>query len=153
MHNAAAIAGLGFINSMCSLAHALGHSLGAIYGLPHGRAVGLFLPYTIQFNIGNGTEETRYQDIAALLGLPSSTPQQGAESLVQAIHQLADKIGQPHTIQQALDISMTQLETDLDRLTDHTESDTQVITAVRSPGTEDIRTLFKYAYQGKDIDW
>ncbi len=76
MHNAAAIAGLGFINSMCSLAHALGHSLGAVYNLPHGRTVGLFLPYTIQFN-ALGDEPTRYHEIAAFLGLPAATVRQG----------------------------------------------------------------------------
>jgi len=153
MHNAAAIAGLGFINSMCSLAHALGHSLGAAYNLPHGRVVGLFLPYTIQFNAYNNNGQTRYQDISAFLGLPATTSQQGTQSLVQALHQLAEQIGQPRSIQQALDISLTQLEQDLDILTEHAANDTQIITAVRSPTTEEIKKLFLYAYQGKDIDW
>lgn len=153
MHNAAAIAGLGFINSMCSLAHALGHSLGATYNLPHGRVVGLFLPYTIQFNAYNNNGQTRYRDIAAFLGLPATTSQQGTQSLVQALHQLAEQIGQPRSIQQALEISLAQLEQDLDILTEHAESDTQIITAVRSPSTEEIQKLFLYAYQGKDIDW
>src|SRR5512137_1545458 len=49
MHNAATCAGLGFGNSMASLAHAMGHALGAVFHLPHGRAVSLFLPYTIEF--------------------------------------------------------------------------------------------------------
>jgi alcohol dehydrogenase class IV len=153
MHNAAAIAGLGFINSMCSLAHALGHSLGAIYNVPHGRAVGLFLPYTIQFNASESNGQTRYQEIADFLGLPATTAQQGAESVVQAIQQLASQIEQPSSIQQALDISLTDLENNLEQLIDHAEGDTQIITAVRSPSTEDIRQLFVYAYYGQEIDW
>ncbi|HXV97813.1 MAG TPA: iron-containing alcohol dehydrogenase, partial [Anaerolineae bacterium] len=110
MHNAAAIAGLGFINSMCSLAHALGHSLGAVYNLPHGRTVGLFLPYTIQYNARCGSDQPRYHDLAALLGLPAVTPEQGAASLVQAVRRLAAEIEQPLSIQQALQISLTDLE-------------------------------------------
>jgi alcohol dehydrogenase class IV len=153
MHNAAAIAGLGFINSMCSLAHALGHSLGAMYQLPHGRAVALFLPYTIQFNACGNNGQVRYQDIAAFLGLPAATPQQAADSLVAAIHHLGHQIGQPQTIQQALDISLVNLKNDLAKLVEHTESDTQVITAVRSPTTEEIEKLFLYAYHGQAIDW
>jgi alcohol dehydrogenase class IV len=153
MHNAAAIAGLGFINSMCSLAHALGHSLGAQYQLPHGRAVGLFLPYTIQFNASDHDSRTRYGDIAVALGLPGATPQQGAESLVRGIHQLAEQIGQPGSIGQALDVSLVRLENDLEILTEHAASDTQIITAVRSPTTEDIEKLFLYAYDGRTIDW
>jgi Alcohol dehydrogenase, class IV len=49
MHNAAAIAGLGFGNAMASMAHAMGHTLGATFHIPHGRAVGIYLPYTIEF--------------------------------------------------------------------------------------------------------
>ncbi len=153
MHNAATIAGLGFINSMCSLAHALGHSLGGIYNFPHGRAVGLFLPYTIQFNAFEAADLTRYRDIAAFLGLPASSAQEGAASLVKALRQLARQIKQPRSIQQALDIPLTTLENDLDRLVAHAESDTQIITAVRTPTTENIRNLFLHAYHGTDINW
>lgn len=153
MHNAAAIAGLGFINSMCSLAHALGHSLGAVYNLPHGRTVGLFLPYTIQFNSQCSDGQPRYHDLAAFLGLPAATPQQGANSLVQAIRRLATTIGQPLSIRQAAEISPAEFEDSLAKLVENAESDTQIITTFRSPSSEDIRRLFLYAYQGKDIDW
>ncbi len=37
MHYAATIAGMGFGNSMASLAHGLGHSLGGVFHVPHGR--------------------------------------------------------------------------------------------------------------------
>ena len=152
MHNAATIAGLGFINSMCSLAHALGHSLGALYHLPHGRCVGLFLPYTIQFN-ALGDEPTRYQKLANFLNLPAVTPGQGAASLVQAIHQLAEEIGQPRSIRQAVDLSLDQFEANLDQLVERAETDTQIVTAVRIPTTDDVRLLFRYAYHGQAIDW
>ncbi|MGC9349936.1 MAG: iron-containing alcohol dehydrogenase, partial [Anaerolineae bacterium] len=49
MHNAATLAGLGFGNAMASMAHAAGHALGAAFHVPHGRAVGLLLPYTIEY--------------------------------------------------------------------------------------------------------
>jgi alcohol dehydrogenase class IV len=152
MHNAATIAGLGFINSMCSLAHALGHSLGAVYDIPHGRAVGMLLPYTIQYNaLDNG--QARYQEIAAFLGLPAATPQQGADSLVQAIRQLAQEIEQPLSIEQAINVPLADFENDLGKLVEYAEDDTQIVTAVRSPDTEEIRKLFLYAYHGKDVDW
>ncbi|MFN8456127.1 MAG: iron-containing alcohol dehydrogenase [Anaerolineae bacterium] len=153
MHNAAAIAGLGFINSMCSLAHALGHSLGAVYHLPHGRTVGLFLPYTIQYHTNPCPEQTRYHEIAAFLGLPAATPLQGAESLAQAVRQLAIKIGQPFSIQAALPLTLAQLEQHLDKLVENAENDSQIITSPRPPNAEDIRKLFIYAFQGQDIDW
>ncbi len=152
MHTAATLAGLGFINSMCSLAHALGHSLGAVYSLPHGRCVGLFLPYTIQFN-ARGAEPTRYHEIAKFLDLPAATIQQGTDSLVRGIEQLAEKIGQPRNLQQALSLPLAQLEADLEELVERAETDTQIVTAVRSPASEDVRRLFLYAYHGHTIDW
>jgi alcohol dehydrogenase class IV len=153
MHNAAAIAGLGFINSMCSLAHALGHSLGATYNIPHGRTVGLFLPYTIQYNALTDDQEIRYHEIARFLDLPSTTPQQGAASLVKTVRQLAEQVGQPVSIRQALDLSFDRFEQDLDKLVEQAESDTQILTSTRSPSSEDIRQIFLYAYDGRDIDW
>ncbi len=151
LHNAAAIAGLGFINSMCSLAHALGHSLGGLFDIPHGRAVGLLLPYTIEFN-ANGAA-TRYRDLAAFLGQPAATEAEGASSLAAAIRQLAAHIGQPQTIAQALNISAAEFEHQLETLIDHAESDTQIVTAPRSPSTADVRRLFWAAFHGHPIDW
>ncbi len=88
------------------------------------------------------------------LGLLAATPHQGTESLVQAIHHLAKKkIEQPGSIRQAVNISLAELENDLDKLVEHAENDTQIITSVRSPSSEDIRKLFLYSYQGKNIDW
>jgi alcohol dehydrogenase class IV len=152
MHNAAAIAGLGFINSMCSLAHALGHSLGAIFKLPHGRCVGLFLPYTIQFN-ALGQNLPRYHHLAGLLGRSAVTPQEGAASLVQAIRTLAQEIGQPLTIAQATGIRPPEFEASLSQLIDNAITDTQIITASRSPDDEDLRRLFWCAFTGQDVDW
>src|SRR5512136_503895 len=100
MHNAATIAGLGFGNSMAAMAHGLGHSLGAVCGVPHGRAVGLFLPYTIEFTV-RGEVPCRYADIAAFLGLGPVDEADGAAKLAAAIRGLARRIDQPTTLQEA----------------------------------------------------
>ena len=152
LHTAAAIAGLGFMNSMCSLAHALGHSLGGLFNLPHGRCVGLFLPYTIQYN-ALGSAPTRYRELAAFLNLPAATSTQAADSLVQALRGLSTQIGQPTAICRALDIAPAQFEAMLTLLVDHAENDSQLLTAERIPSTEDVRQLFRHAFDGKDIDW
>jgi len=152
LHNAAALAGLGFMNSMCSLAHALGHSLGAVFNLPHGRCVGMFLPYTIQFN-ARGDAPTRYQELAAFLGLPAATPAAAADSLTQAIRRLAADIGQPGSIEAMLNMSAAEFEARLEQLTDFAEADSQLLTTVRLPDRDDVRRLFLYAFEGKDIDW
>jgi len=152
MHNAAALAGLGFGNSMAALAHALGHSLGAIFQIPHGRAVGLFLPYTIQY-ITTGPSPTRFHEISRFLGLPADTPAIGSTSLVEAIRTLATTVAQPLTIAEAIDISLPDFEKALDRLVANAEADTVIAMGARIPTEAEVARLFRYAYAGKAIDF
>jgi alcohol dehydrogenase class IV len=150
MHNAATIAGLGFGNAMAALAHAMGHALGATFHTPHGRAVGLLLPYTIEFNANNG--QGRYADIARLLGLPAVHEAQGAANLVAAIQTLQHKIGQPVTISD-LNISHRSFMEALPRLVANTDMDTQVVFGARIPDSKQTEKLFLYAYDGRPVDF
>jgi alcohol dehydrogenase class IV len=153
MHNAATLAGLGFINSMAATAHALGHSLGAVFQVPHGRAVSLFLPYVVQFN-ARGGQPTRYADIARYLGLPATDEEEGAASLVSAIRDLERKIGQPLDIRAALpDLRPDEFATRLDKLVDNAEMDATIVAGVRDLSRDDTRRLFEYAYAGRDVDF
>jgi alcohol dehydrogenase class IV len=150
MHNAATIAGLGFGNSFAALAHALGHALGAAFHTPHGRAVGLFLPYTIEFSANGG--EACYAEIARFLGLPAATDEQGAASLVAAIRDLMKKLGLPPSVRE-LGISEDDYNQAMLLLIDNTETDTQMVSSCRVPDTHEVEQLFRYAYEGKSIDF
>ncbi|UCC88555.1 MAG: iron-containing alcohol dehydrogenase [Anaerolineales bacterium] len=153
MHNAAALAGLGFINSLAAAAHALGHSLGAVFHIPHGRAVSLLLPYTIQFN-ARGVQPTRYVDIARLLNMSAADDQEGANSLVSAICDLERQVGQPLSIREALpDVAPDEFAAHLDKLVDNAEMDATIVASPRDLSTDDTRRLFEYAYEGKDVDF
>lgn len=57
VHIGASMAGLAFSNSQITLAHALGHSLGAHFKIPHGVSVGIFLPHVIRFNYSSADKE------------------------------------------------------------------------------------------------
>jgi alcohol dehydrogenase class IV len=150
MHNAATIAGLGFGNAFAALAHVLGHALGAAFHTPHGRAVGLFLPYTIEFTANAGVG--RYAEIAHFLGLPAGEDGEGVASLVTAIRQLYGRIGQPTSIRE-LGITAEAFADALPHLIECAESDTQIVSAARIPEPEDLEWLFRYAYEGKVIDF
>jgi alcohol dehydrogenase class IV len=150
MHNAATIAGLGFGNSMAALAHAMGHSLGAVFHIPHGRAVSLFLPYTMQFTANGG--ESRYVDIARFLGLPAQDEAEGAANLVSAIHELQHMTDQPTSLSD-LSISIEAFREALPHLIANAESDTSLVMSVRIPSSEDLEQLFRYAYEGKPVDF
>ncbi len=150
MANAATIAGLGFGNSMASLAHAMGHSAGALFHLHHGRVVGLLLPYTIEFVAIGG--KGRYAELARFLDLPAQDEQQAGFALADAIRRLAERIGEPLSLRDA-GVSTQDFENQLERLCDLAEMDPTVITGFRVPSREELARLFRYAYEGKRVDF
>lgn len=151
MHNAATIAGLGFGNSMAAMAHALGHSLGMAIEMPHGRAVGLCLPYTIQFNV-RGCLPTRYAEIARFLNLPASDEEEGAASLVNAIRRLARRIGQPTTLRQA-GLTPEEFEARLPKLVENALNDSAMTVNPRFPEEEEVERLYRCLFDGQAVDF
>jgi alcohol dehydrogenase class IV len=150
MHNAAACAGLGFGNAMASMAHAMGHSLGSALHVPHGRAVALFLPYTIEFFSSQAPE--RFVELARLAGFPNAGGGQGAREFAQYIRDLCREIGNPTSVSE-IGITCEAYEEQLDKLVDDALNDTQMVTAVRAPSSEELRKLFLYAYDGRTVDF
>ena len=151
MHNAATLAGLGFGNSMAAMAHALGHSLGAVCHVPHGRAVGLFLPYTIAFT-ARGSEEARYADVAQVLGLSCADEAAGAAALAQAVRDLARQIGQPLTLREA-GLGEPEFEACLPHLLDNALNDGCIVMGRRYATAEEVERLLRYAYDGREVDF
>ena len=150
MHNAATCAGLGFGNAMASMAHAMGHVLGAVFHIPHGRAVALFLPYTIEFVARE--EPERFAELGALVGSSSEGGERGARALAADIRSLCRQVGNPTGVAEA-GIDRQTHELQLDKLVDDAFNDTQMITSARSPSYEELRQLFLYAYDGQSVDF
>lgn len=69
MQIAACLAGQAIDNSGTGIAHAIGHALGAIGHIHHGRAVGLSLRAAIGWNAEVGIE--RHAQVAQAMGVPS----------------------------------------------------------------------------------
>ncbi len=148
MHNAATCAGLGFGNAMASMAHAMGHSLGGAFHVPHGRAVVLFLPYTIEFFAPLAPE--RFAELAAFVGCSGAGDEKAARVLANHIRELCRKVGNPTSVAET-GIERKAYEEQLDKLTDDALNDTQMVTAVRTPTIEEVRQLFLHAYDGRPV--
>ena len=152
MANAATCAGLGFGNAMASTAHAMGHALGATFHIPHGRAVALCLPYSIEF--AAPVAPGRYAELAAALA-PVQSPVDdvaAARGLASRVRALATSVGCPTSIAQ-MGISAEAFEMHLEKLVDDALNDTQMITACRSPSDEELARLFRCAYAGTPVDF
>jgi len=150
MHNAATCAGLGFGNAMASMAHAMGHTLGAVFHVPHGRAVALFLPYTIEF--GAREEPERFAELAAFIGCSNEGGQKAAQALAGFIRDLCQKVGNPTKVAEA-GIEREAYEAQVDKMVDDAFNDTQIVTAARTPSYEELHQLFLYAYDGRPVDF
>jgi alcohol dehydrogenase class IV len=155
MHNAATCAGLGFGNAMASIAHAMGHVLGAVFHIPHGRAVGLFLPYTIEF-IANYAPQ-RFAHLAWVLSdllgdPPPPQPEQAARKLAASIRTLCHSIGNPTSAAEA-GINRADYEAHLGKLVSDACNDTQMITSARTPSFDELRQLYLHAYDGRPVDF
>ena len=150
MHNAATSAGLGFGNAMASLAHAMGHVLGSVIHIPHGRAVGLCLPYTIEF-AARGEDPSRIGLLTELLGIKGgkSTP---GENLASALRDLAKEISNPLSLEE-LGVEENQYRQLLEKMVDDAFNDTQIITAPRAPSYQELEKLFEYVYRGQPVDF
>ncbi|HHT66789.1 MAG TPA: bifunctional acetaldehyde-CoA/alcohol dehydrogenase [Erysipelotrichaceae bacterium] len=105
MHNAATIAGMAFANAFLGITHSMAHKIGAEFHTTHGLACAILLPHVIRYNGQVPTKlsvwpkynhycaDKRYQEIAQLLGLSASTPQEGVESLAKAVTTLLRDVG------------------------------------------------------------
>ncbi len=150
MHNAAACAGLGFGNAMASMAHAMGHVLGANYHLPHGRLVALCLPYTIEFAARE--QPQRFAEMAAFVIPCEPDPVGAARAFAARIRELCRQVGALTSLAEA-GISRLDFEQRLDKLVEDAFNDSQMLTAVRCPSYDELKQLFLYAYEGRIVDF
>lgn len=158
MANCAAIAGLGYINAMVGCAHSMGHALGAMFEIPHGRAVGLCLPYVIEFYTSEARPadtETRFVDIARFIGLDGeATANEHAAGIALAdkISALLKQLDMPITLEQA-GIANVNFYDELDDLINTALSDSVIFTSPRQPTESEMRQLFVCAFEGQPVDF
>ncbi|TDA35544.1 MAG: NAD-dependent alcohol dehydrogenase [Hadesarchaea archaeon] len=150
MHVAATMAGMAFSNSQIGLIHAMGHSLGAVFHIPHGRTVGLFLPYGLEYAFG--TVKGRLAELAWAAGIRAGTEEEAAERLLEEVRNLIRRLGEPLSIGE-LGIKREEFESRLEELVRKAMQSTGIFTSPRVPDEADCRKLFLYAYEGKRVDF
>ncbi|MEX2702751.1 MAG: iron-containing alcohol dehydrogenase [Candidatus Baldrarchaeota archaeon] len=150
MHNAATMSGLAFSNSQIGIVHAMGHSLGAVFKIPHGRSVAVFLPYVMEYNLSEAA--SLYAEIAEAIGITDGSDEEEARKLIEAIRNLMKEIEEPLSIKE-MDIPREEFEAKLDELIEKANESTGTIVNPRVPTEEDYRKLFLYAYEGKSVDF
>ncbi|HUW94424.1 MAG TPA: iron-containing alcohol dehydrogenase [Anaerolineae bacterium] len=150
MANAATLAGLGFGNSMAGLAHSMAHSLGGVFHTPHGRAVGLFLPYTIEYAAREKPQ--RYSEMARHLGLPNGSEPEGASSLVGALRGLLERLEHPGSLK-AAGIERDSLRERMEKLVENAANEATTVVHPRIASMDELERLFFCAHEGREVDF
>ena len=150
MANAATLAGLGFGNSMAGLAHSLAHALGGVFHTPHGRAVGLFLPYTMEYAARESPG--RYSQITHHLGFPVESESAGADGLVDVVRDLLRRVGQPASLKEA-GIERDAITDRMEKLVENAANEATTVVHPRIASMEELERLFLYAWEGRRVDF
>ena len=90
------LAGVAFSNAMVGMVHTLGHSVGAVCGVPHGTCMSILLPYGLEYNMHKNGHLTA-QLLLPLEGahVYARTPaHMRAQQVVDSIRQLNQRLHQ-----------------------------------------------------------
>jgi alcohol dehydrogenase class IV len=97
---ASAMAGIAFNNGQVAMVHALAHTVGGLFKVPHGLANSLFLPHVVRFN--SDVCGDRYALIAQAMGLDMReiNNENAGEAVATAISALTKKMGVPQKLRE-----------------------------------------------------
>ena len=133
---AAHMAGIGMAGTGPGICHAIGHSLGARFDIPHGVALTMVLPSALRFSLPACPE--RLAEIAVALGAGDSGRSAGwnADAAVDCIAALQARIGMTHTLADS-GIAVA----DFDQIAADALDDEVLANTPRRPAAADIRAI------------
>ncbi len=178
MHNASTLAGMAIGNASVGINHALAHSLGAVFDVPHGRANGVFLLSTLEYNsciprkfmptstYAVWVADQKYARAAQFLGLIDPGPSESEDHLTarekedarckrlnvllrRAVYDLAKACDQPTSISQ-LNVSEDAFEAALPALVKSSFTDMSLRTNPSLPLLSEVSLLMMSAYPERE---
>ena len=93
-------AGLAFSNAGLGMVHAMAHSLGGFYNLPHGVCNAVLLPHVMEFNAGDEKTHYDFKKIYGALGLKGAAYSSRAAVVrtINEIKKLSHEVGIPASL-------------------------------------------------------
>jgi alcohol dehydrogenase class IV len=98
---AAFYAGLAFTKAYVGYVHAFSHKIGATYGVPHGQANAITLPYVLDFIKDAPYAEARLAELAVAIGAgdENQSRRQLAQRFVDRVRELNRQVGIPERLE------------------------------------------------------
>lgn len=103
MQKAAYLAGIAFTRAYVGNVHAIAHTLGGFYQVPHGLANAVILPYVLEY-YGESVHDS-LAELADLVGLARSgdSNEQKANKFIEAVKKLNEDMGIPKKVEGIVD--------------------------------------------------
>ncbi|MGM0502768.1 MAG: alcohol dehydrogenase-like regulatory protein ErcA [Bacillota bacterium] len=131
-------AGLAFSNASLGAVHAMAHSLGGKYDLPHGECNSILLEHVIAYNFEYAA--SRYIDIAQAMGIEieGKTDKQIKKILTQKVSSIREQLDIPA---QLTDVEATA--DDISILVDNAMNDSCMVTNPVAPDKDDLEGIYE----------
>ena len=139
MHNASALAGMAFTNASLGLVHSLAHKLGGEFGVTHGLANAILMPYIVDYNRQFTQKYDRVEKILEI------------DDLAQSIRNLNQALNIPSSFKECDEVPFEEskfMEV-LNRMSLNAFNDPCTLTNPGTPTIEDVKEIYKAAFYGK----
>jgi len=146
---AASLAGVAFGQSGAALTHSFGHSLGSLFNIHHGLAVGIFIPYAYQYY---RAVSDKYLAVCEALGIRDGDAEERFGRLMENVKSLFTALDLPLTLE-AMGIKESDLDARMDTLVQYTCEDIDTLYSPRPMTAVECEKIFRYAHAGRDIDF
>lgn len=154
MHYAQCLAGQAFSNALLGIVHSMAHKTGAVFStghITHGYANAMYLPYVIQYNKKDATALKRYGDIGRSIGI-DGTDDEITTEFIGKIRELNDKFGILNNLKD-FGIKEDEFNEKIAEISTNAVGDACTGTNPREIDPETMERLFRYIYNGQDVDF
>ncbi|GKX30221.1 NADPH-dependent butanol dehydrogenase [Vallitalea longa] len=93
MQVASCFAGMAFTNVSLGIVHSIAHTVGGLFGIPHGLADAIILPYVIEFNMSDDMAKKRYNELAKKIN---------KDSLLDAVREINNQLDIPFSLKEVI---------------------------------------------------
>lgn len=162
--HAATIAGIAFGNAYLGVVHSLSHKIGGHFGVMHGAANAIYLPYVMRYNAAKYENEKqmywpqfkyndvreKYCEIADILGIKGKTQAQKVDNLIKEIQKLFASVNLWKTTKE-YGVKDADFEKIIDQMSVEAFDDQCTGANPRLPRVSELKQLFIDAHYGNKI--
>lgn len=139
MHNASTLAGMAFTSASLGIIHSMAHNIGGEFGVTHGLANAILLPYITKYN-SIATEKVKFIE-----------KELRVDNFIDALVELSRSVDIPMSfkdVEDDFDFNEDKFSEVLEDMSKHAFEDPCTLTNPRETSPEEIKELYKAAYYG-----